>query len=362
MALFRLDLKQSLKKYLPALAFVSGFIWDALTIGRRVNALDLLILTVYLIVTVFIIRTLVQKTNLLANNAAATTIANHPLESEAHWKDRLPYLILQFLFGSLFCALFILYFKSASHITAIAWSLVLAVLLIANEFLENHYKRFTVIWTLFGFCLVLLLNFVLPYVVGSVHWVWFYISILLGVVLTHFLKRAISPNLGYIYPTYLIAIIVAFAYVLDVIPPVPLVKRDMAVGTNLEKVEGKYVLHEDKAPPFAYLRNIKSTVHMKPGQKVYCLSAVFAPAGLKAKLYHRWEFLDPVKGWQTVERIGFDLTGGRNNGFRGYTYKENLKYGEWRVIVETEYERTITMEEFVLKEEDTRQKKILKVL
>jgi hypothetical protein len=362
MGLTLTDLKQTLKKYLPALAFVGGFIWDALTIGRRVNALDLLILSVYLIATVFIIKRLVKKTNMLQNNAAATTLANHPLESEAHWKDRLPYLILQFLFGSLFCALFILYFKSASHLTAIAWSLVLAVLLIANEFLENHYKRFTVIWTLFGFCLVLLLNFVLPYLVGSVHWVWFYISILVAVVITHFLKKAVSPNLGYIYPSYLIAIIVASAYVFDVIPPVPLVKRDIAVGVNLEKVEGKYVLEEDKSPPFRYLRNIKKTVHMKPGQKVYCLSAVFAPAGLKTKLYHRWEYLDPKKGWQMVERIGFDLIGGRNNGFRGYTFKQNLKYGEWRVIVETEYERTITSEEFVLKSNDEPQKKILKTI
>lgn len=356
------SLQAVIKKYLPALAFFGGFLWDAMTIGRRVNAIDLLILTVYLLATVFIIKSLVKKTNMLQNNAAATTLANHPLESEAHWKARLPYLTLQFLFGSLFCALFILYYKSASHLTAIAWSLILAVLLIANEFLENHYKQFTVIWTLFGFCLILLLNFVLPYILGSVHWVWFYISIMFGVILTLALKLKISPHLGHIYPTYLIAIIVASAYVLDVIPPVPLVKRDMAVGTNLEKVDGKYVLHEDKAPPFRFIRNIQKTVHIKPGQKVYCIAAVFAPAGLKTKLYHRWEYLDPQKGWQLIERIGFDLTGGRNNGFRGYTYKENVKFGQWRVIVETEYNHTITTEEFILESDEQQQKKILKVL
>jgi preprotein translocase subunit SecY len=65
MGLRQTDLKQTLKKYLPALAFVGGFIWDALTIGRRVNALDLLILTVYLIATVFIIKHLVKKTTML---------------------------------------------------------------------------------------------------------------------------------------------------------------------------------------------------------------------------------------------------------------------------------------------------------
>lgn len=333
-----------------------------MTIGQRVNAIDLLILSVYLLGTIPIIMWLVHKSNLLRNNAAATTLATHPMESDAPLKDRLPYLLLQFLFGSLFCALFILYFKSASHLTALFWSLILAVLLIANEFLENHYKRFTVIWTLFGFCLILLLNFVLPYILGSVHWVWFYISILLALFITAALKRSVSPHLGRIYPTYLIAVIVASAYVFDVIPPVPLVKRDMAVGTHLEKVEGKYVLEMDKAPLFQFWRYFATRiVHIKPGDKVYCISAIFAPAGLKTKLYHRWQYLDPNKGWQSTERIGFELNGGRNNGFRGYTFKQNVQYGKWRVVVETENERTIAVEEFFLKSDDNNQRKVLKV-
>lgn len=333
-----------------------------MTIGRRVNAIDLLILSIYLIGTIPILIWLVRKSNALQNNAAATTLAHHPLESDAHWKDRLPYLLLQFLFGSLFCALFILYFKSSSHMTAFVWSLILATLLIANEFLENHYKRFTIIWTLFGFCLILLLNFVLPYILGSVHWVWFYISILLAVFITSILKFRVSPHMGHIYPTYLIAIIVASAYVFDVIPPVPLVKRDMAVGTQLEKVDGQYVLLEDKAPLIEFWHYFaKNTVHIKPGEKVYCLSAIFAPAGLKTKLYHRWQYYDVNKGWQSTERIGFELNGGRNNGFRGYTYKQNVQYGQWRVIVETENERTIAVEEFWLKSDDHHQRKTLKV-
>jgi hypothetical protein len=202
----------------------------------------------------------------------------------------------------------------------------------------------------------------LPYVLGSVHWVWFYVSIVLAVFITVVLKRSVSPHMGHIYPTFLIAIIVASAYVMDVIPPVPLVKRDMAVGTHLEKVEGKYVLHIDKAPFYEFWRYFSTKiVHIKPGEKVYCVSAIFAPAGLKTKLYHRWQYLDPNKGWQSTERIGFDLNGGRNNGFRGYTFKQNVQYGHWRVVVETEHERTIAVEEFFLKSDDHAQKKVLKV-
>jgi hypothetical protein len=352
----------AIKKYLPALAFFAGFIWDAVTIGRGVNASDLWLLSGYLIATIPIIIWLVKRADLLQNNAAETTLANSiPLE-DAHWKTRLPYMLLQFLFGSLFCALFILYFKSSSHLTAIGWSLGLGVLLVANEFLETAYRRFTLIWTLFGFCSILLLNFVLPYVIGSVHWVWFFISIILAVIITQSLKLKISSHLGNIYPTYVVAVLIASVYVLDVIPPVPLVKKDIEVGTKLVKVSGEYVLQQDKAPPWVFWRNTLDTVHINPGDKVYCLSAVFAPAGLEAKLYHRWQFYDENKGWLTMSRIGFALAGGRNNGFRGYTFKQNVAYGQWRVIVETENERTIAVYKFVLKSNDDNQQKVLKAI
>lgn len=351
-----------IKKYIPVVAFFAGFIWDALTIGRSVNASDLWILSAYLIGAIPIISWLVKRANLLQNNAAETTLATSIPLADAHWKTRLPYTLLQFLFGSLFCALFILYFKSSSHLSAIAWSIGLGVLLVANEFLETAYRRFTLIWTLFGFCSILLLNFVLPYVIGSVHWVWFFISIILAVLGTQALKLKISAHLGNIYPTYIVAFLIASVYVLDVIPPVPLVKKEIEVGTKLVKVDNEYVLQQDKAPPWVFWRSNLESVHINPGDKVYCVSAVFAPAGLEAKLYHRWQFYDETKGWITMSHIGFDLTGGRNNGFRGYTFKQNVSYGRWRVKVETENERTIAVHEFTLKSNDNHQRKTLRAI
>ena len=350
------------KKYLPVIAFFAGFLWDALTIGKNVNATDLIILSVYLFATVPIIAWLVKRANLLINNAAQTTLASHVSFKDSNWKERLPYLLLQFLFGSLFSALFILYFKSSSHNAAFAWSVGLAALLIANEFLETAYRRFTLIWTLFGFCFILLLNFVLPYVVGSIHWLWFFVSIILAVFITQTLKLCLSSRLGNIYPVYLIAIFMASIYVLDVIPPVPLVIKDIQVGIKLEKVSNTYVLQQDRAPTWRFWKGTLNSVHILPGDKVYCISSVFAPTRLKTRLYHHWQLHDETRGWQTLSRIGFDLTGGRNKGYRGYTYKQNITYGLWRVKVETENGRTISVHEFTIKSNNTNQRKILRVI
>ncbi|OIR04494.1 hypothetical protein GALL_134280 [mine drainage metagenome] len=359
-----------LKDFFPVLAFFGGFLWDALTIGKRIAASDLWMLSAYLLAVIPIIWWLVRKENqeiaIQAQESLAeseSTIetsfesASQPAAAieageshEEHWTTRLPYMAIQFLFGSLFSALFILYFKSSSHITAIIWSIGLGALLVANEYLEEAYKRLTLTWTLFGFCAILLFNFVVPFVVGSIHAIWFFASTLLAVAATCALKLKISPQLGSIKPTYIVAAVIILAYVLDVIPPVPLVKRDVQVGTHFEKLAGEYRVLQDKAPWWVFWSSTSNTLYINAGDPVYCISSVFAPRGLETKLYHNWQYYDAKKGWQTRSRIGFSLAGGRDNGFRGYTFKQNLAYGEWRVKVETEGGKTIAVHKFDIEE------------
>lgn len=353
---------EAVKHHFSTVAFFAGFIWDAITIGVKVGSSDLLILSVYLLGTIPIIWWLAKKSNPNSDNAEFFE-SPEDNEDQEHWKSRLPFMLLQFLYGSLFSALFILYFKSSSHLAAIFWSIGLGVLLVANEFFENSYRRFTLTWTLFGLCAILVLNFVLPYIIGSVHAIWFFLSIILALVITTVLKRKISASLGSIIPTYIVAFVLASAYVFDFIPPVPLVKRDIQIGTQLQKVPSKqgfnYVLQQDYVPKWYIWRKVTNgVIHIKPGEGIYCISAIFAPRGIHAKLYHNWQYYDDKKGWKTMSRIPFEVSGGRDNGFRGYTLKGNLKYGEWRVNVETENARTITVYEFEVKSDDNDQAKM----
>jgi len=326
--------------FLPAIFFFGGFVWDALTIGRYVTALDLAIFSAYLFAAAVILYLIgrpipleVQPNKLIA---AVTKL----------YSPRLPYFLLQFLFGSLFSALFILYFKSSSHWLAWFTSLVLAVLLVANEFLESEYKRFTLSWALFGLCAMLLFNFALPFLLGSIHALWFYSSTLLGAYFAYWLYKKTPNHLGSIKPVGLIAALLMLAYAADMIPPVPLVKRDITVGYEISKVGSDYQLTQQASQWWVFWRKAGNDLEVTPGQRVTCFSSVFAPSGLKTKLYHRWEYYDKKQGWQTQSRIGFDLSGGRYDGFRGYTYKQNLAEGDWRVSVETENEKTIAVHTF----------------
>lgn len=354
---------RKLTDFFPAIFFFGGFLWDALTIGRNVAASDLLIFSGYWLVAGLILFIISRPSYILIGFPQPSTQYKSRyfkwlkgLLSRGYARfhyPQLPYFLLQFIFGNLLSALFILYFKSASHWLAWLLAFLLGVMLVANEYLEDEYKQFTLSWALFGFCAMLLFNFCLPFMVGSMHAIWFYLSTLLGAGAAFWLYKKTPNHLGSIAPVGVIAALLMLAYAADMIPPVPLVKRDIAVGYALNKVEGSYQLSQQPASWWEFWRNTSHDLQVIPGQRVYCFSSVFAPSGLKTRLYHRWQHYDSKQGWRTMSRIGFTLSGGRYDGFRGYTYKQQLQAGEWKVSVETENEKTVAVQEFTITEVKT---------
>ncbi|MEW6677786.1 MAG: DUF2914 domain-containing protein [Pseudomonadota bacterium] len=340
---------QALRRALPAVAFFAGFLWDAVTLGRSVGTLDLWLLTAYLVGAGTLLWWLGRRQSLAPPATSGEEMSPPP--APPWWRESGPYVLLQFLFGGLFSALFIFYFKSSSHLPATLWALGLGALLVANEFLEDRYRRFTLTWALFGLCSMLLLNFVVPHVVGSISPVWFVLSTLAGAGLAHGLHSKTPGRPGRIRPVWGIAAALLLAYSIDVIPPVPLVKKALAVGHDMRKQQDAYVLRQEASPWWMFWRRTRGDIRLKPGERLYCVSAVFAPRGLDTRLYHRWAYNDPQRGWVTTSRIGFHLAGGRQGGYRGYTWKQNLVPGEWKVTVETENERTVATLRFELSDE-----------
>ncbi len=342
----------AIKRTAPAVAFFAGFAWDALTLGRSTSSGDLWLLAGYLAGAAALLWYLGHRQSSQAGSVpdAGGLSAGMPPSPPVRppWLESGPYVLLQFLYGGLFSALFIFYFKSSSHWPAVVWALGLGALLVANEFLKDRYSRFTLTWALFGLCAMLLLNFVIPHAVGGLSAGWFILSTLAGAGLAHLLRHRTPGRPGRIAPAWAVAAGLMLAYWIDVIPPVPLVKRDMALGQDLTRAQGSYVIWQEDVPWWNLFRNPQEDIRLGSGQRLYCVSSIFAPAGLKTRLYHRWLYRDPTRGWLTTSRIGFDLSGGRTGGYRGYTWKRNLTPGEWKVAVETENGRTVAVHHFHL--------------
>jgi len=124
-----------------------------------------------------------------------------------------------------------------------------------------------------------------------------------------------------------------------------LVKQAVVVAYDLEKSPEGYWMTVEKSPWWQFWRVDSDHFYLQPRQKLVCFSAVFAPQGLHTKLLHDWQ--KKVKGeWVSVSMPGFSLTGGRDSGYRGYTYKTNLTAGEWRVRIQTATRQTIAVNAF----------------
>jgi hypothetical protein len=335
-----LSLKQ-LRRFFPAVAFLGGFAWDTLTIGQRVRALDLWTLGAFLFGACLLALWLAHRASKKRSVPSVDAAQNDAKGRLVGLAWQAPYLLLQFFFGSIFSALFILYFKSAGHLGTWLTTVVLGLLLVGNEFAGKSYRRhFTLIWALLALNAILLFNFALPHALGSLNPAWFYVSTAAGIGLAHGVRQLAPGRPGRIRPSWVLAGALVLAWVLDMIAPVPLVKQDLAVGHSFVREEDRFLLMVEPAPPWQFGRSQSPTVNVAEGERLYGVSAVFAPLGVTALLEHRWEVREG-SGWRLVYRNAFQSTGGRERGFRGYSWVLNPQPGEWRLIVATQDGRTI---------------------
>jgi hypothetical protein len=327
-----------LRQLYPVAAFLGGFVWDALTIGQRIRVVDFWRLGAFLLGAALLTLWLARR----GARGVAAPMADQSLRGRCRslvWQA--PYLLLQFFFGGIFSALFILYFKSSGHLGTWLTAAFLGALLIGNEFAGDHYgQRFTLTWALFALNAILLFNFALPHALGSLDPLWFYASTAAGLILTLLLRWLAPGRPGRSGPAWSLAALLTLAFSLDMIAPVPLVKRQMAVGQEFVQADGRYTLQIERAAWWQGWRDQASTVHVPEGGRLYGVSAVFAPLGVTADLEHRWE-VHAATGWRLVYRRPFQSTGGRGRGFRGYSWVLNPPPGDWRFIVATQDGRTI---------------------
>jgi hypothetical protein len=96
--------------------------------------------------------------------------------------------------------------------------------------------------------------------------------------------------------------------------------------------------------------------HIQEGDTgAYFFSAVNAPALLTAPISHVWEYYDPSsKRWVEKAEIAFTLAGGREDGYRAYSQKENITEGLWRVTVKVDDKRIVGRVKFYITNDTTK--------
>jgi hypothetical protein len=323
------------KKYTPVIFFIGGFIWDSLTLGRIDGWYSNTILLAYLICLTICLYIF----NLADDDRWENTFLE-PYEEYAP-------LAIQFFLGGLSSAYVIFFFQSVTLTKTIVFFLILLVLLLSNELLKHRISNKYLQFGAYYFVNFTFFIFFLPIVFETMNTFLFVVSGILSLSITLFL-------IGYIYnqspstrreitwwkiSTLIISIylFINTCYYFNLIPPVPLSLNKGLVAYNIEHSDNIYSVSYEQAPLLAPWNSFDQTFNHQPGDTVFIFTSIFAPSNLEKEVFHKWKsYNSDLESWNITDQIGFNILGGRESGFRGYTYKENVWPGRWQIDVVTE--------------------------
>ena len=333
------------EKYAPFLFFIGGFIFDSLTLGRIDRLYDLIVLCLYM--------TLLTVTIYLYNLADDGKWKNTFL---AKYEEYFP-LAIQFFFGGLSSAYVIYFSRSVSLSKTISFFIILVTLLIANESLKKRISNKYLQFSVYFFVSFTFFTFIIPVFIKEMNTGIFIFSGLVSLIVTLILIIVIyslSPStraelrigkiIGIIVTMYTV---INLFYFSKLIPPVPLALENGIVAHDIKVENNNYVVSYETDDWFIFWRDHRLKFIYAPGENVYVFTSIFAPTDIKKSILHRRKWYnDATDEWEIVEDIGYNITGGRDAGFRGFTFKNNVKKGLWKIDVITEEELVIGVIDF----------------
>jgi hypothetical protein len=269
--------------------------------------------------------------------------------------------ITQFALGCLLSGFCVFYIRSASITSSWPFLLAMAAIFIGNEYMRRYHARLVFSALLLFFAIYSYAILLVPVVIGRIGRLPFLASGLLALVVFFFFMRALA-QLGHeryrgarmqIYAGMaVITIALNAAYFMRVLPPLPLVLTDAGVYHDVKRMGPNFQVQEEQEPPeWQALFGTRPILHIQKGARLYVYNAVFAPHGLQTRIVHDWQWLAPGKGWQTQQRLSVGIEGGREDGFRFYTYKSAPRPGQWQVNIRTFDGRAVGRVRFAVEEQ-----------
>lgn len=267
--------------------------------------------------------------------------------------------LIQFTFGALLSSSFVFYWFSGAF--SVSWPILalVVVLMISNESFRHFYLKPIVQLSIFYFVLFSFLTLLFPFLVHSVEPIWFYVigdvsfatMFLFVMILAKYIESIRRVRVHVLFSSILILVFMNLFYVLDVIPPIPLSLREAGVYHSVVRSGAGYQTHAEKE---SLLDRVMpgQTIHItSSNRRVFVFASIFAPTDLNTTIVHEWNFYDETKKkWVVKDELTYHISGGREDGYRGYSNKSSVEPGKWRVDVQTKKGQTLGRVRFDVKE------------
>jgi hypothetical protein len=345
------------KPFMPPVFFFSGVTYDTLTLTRIDRLQDNLLLLIYLL----LLGVLIVLTGRLGIEPAPEREQLATFSPFVRWVLHVrPYypMAAQFLLGGLFSAYAIFYSRSATLTSTAIFFTLLVVLLVGNEFIRDRLSSLRLLVSLYALVCFAFFTFFLPVMTGYMNAAIFLVGAVLSAVVTFRVVQLIYRNnpdhskrevVGVTAPAFtLIGLLVGF-YFMNWIPPVPLSMKFGGMYREVQKQDDRFALSFDREWYQIWKRSQNPFPADEP---IYCFTAVFAPVALNTTVYHHWYFrTNSDRPFTHADKIPIKIAGGREGGYRAYTFKQRLDPGDWRVDVETEDGRVVGQVSVVVAEQ-----------
>jgi hypothetical protein len=325
---------------LEVLMFCFGFGFDVIATGEGVADPKMIVQQViYLTLIGFILYMDVLR-------EARGGEAQFPPRLEKMWDYR--GLALHFFLGTLMNIYSIFFLLSASLFSSIVFVVLLFGALIVNEMKAIRKRGADVKIALYVICVFCFASLMFPLLfnhVGIAPFLCAFATTLALVALFyHRLRKRVGPEglkQKLLYPGLGVSVLFLALYFVGLIPPVPISIKKMGVYHKIEKQADDYVLSSER-PWWKVWHRGDQDFTARPGDRIWFFAAISSPGRFDDLVYVRWMYHGP-KGWAFSDRKPVRITGGRKEGFRVATYKDNYDYGDgrWKVKVETQDGREI---------------------
>ncbi len=257
------------------------------------------------------------------------------------------YGLIHFLFGTLFNAYVVFYFRAASGLGPLVFIALIAALLVANE--TPYFRKLGPImrFGLLGFSWASFLAYLFPTLAGFLDPWLFYLAIAISAALAYGTWRVTSritrdPAWTFqrgVAPALAVQGLLVLLYAVRVLPPVPLSLQSIGIAYEVTPRAGQLEV-ATRTSEWKFWAYGDQDFQARPGDRVHVYARIFAPRRFRDTLYVRWAYADPRRGWVESDRIPLTIKGGERD-WRGWAYKRNYAPGEWRVTIETDDERAL---------------------
>lgn len=313
--------------HIKSLVFVIGFIIDWLTLPKISSPFYTWIGPIYILLLVILFK-FRNISDIFYNN-----FHNHS-EIRLRKSNRFKEFLIQnyflyihknitffisFFLGSLLSYVLVYYFKSTEIL--ISWPLIFIIILsiLINEFFNK--KISDLILFFIGTTFYFIFN--IPIFYNKVDDISFILSMGVSILFALVFTRFISINnykeklIIYLF-IFLFPLLLSIFYFTNNMPAVPLYLKDKGFYSFVKKDKNDYIKQE----------------FYSDANYIYFYSSIVSPLEVNAKISHLWyKYNENIKEWQLINSINFPIYGGREDGYRGYTYIASKGKGEYKVIV-----------------------------